>query len=104
MFRNAFSIEAILEKYVDEKDEVKKCKKIIEKSLDMFKNVKEPEFDFLREIEFLPDYEKETIDNIFKVILLILLVLIAFLLILLVLIAFLLILLATVVLLLLPVL
>eukprot|EP00794_Sanderia_malayensis_P020492 gene20492-22508_t len=59
-------LESILAQYVDKKEEVKKCKRIIERSLQTFEKVNEPEFDFLREIELLPDYQKETFE-VFKV-------------------------------------
>ena len=59
-------------KYVDDqgrnkKDEVKKCKKIIEKSLPMFESVTKPEIDFVREVGFLPEYASETFKNVKKV-------------------------------------
>lgn len=70
--RHPFSIEHVLSKYVDDRgknrsDEVKKCKKIIEKSLPMFESVTKPEIDFVREVGFLPEYAKETFKNLKKV-------------------------------------
>ena len=71
-YRHPFSIENILSKYVDglsknKNDEVKKCKKIIEKSLPMFENVTKPEIDFVREVGFLPEYAKENFKCLKKV-------------------------------------
>ena len=54
-----FDLDSILGMYIKERDEVSKCKKIISKSLQMFGGVKYPGIDFVREIEFLPNYKKE---------------------------------------------
>lgn len=70
--RHSLNIERILLRYIDDKnknqsEEVKKCKKIIENSLPMFETVNNPEVDFVREVGFLPEYYKETFDNLKKV-------------------------------------
>eukprot|EP00795_Rhopilema_esculentum_P002848 gene2848-1083_t len=70
--RHPFSIEDVLTKYIDDRsknrsEEVKKCKKIIEKSLQMFNSVEKPEMDFVREVSFLPEYSREVFENLVKV-------------------------------------
>ena len=62
----------MLTKYIDDRsknrsEEVKKCKKIIEKSLQMFNSVEKPEMDFVREVSFLPEYSREVFENLVKV-------------------------------------